>query len=139
MPREIIRSKELPRPPGCYSYVTKVQGGTLLFLGGAIPLDGNGNLVGEGDMKTQLAQTMENIRTALKAAGAALSDVVNYRMFTTDIEALIPLQRYRCEMFPDFFGKYAGDQTAPSGTMVEVRRLFDPRALIEIEVFAHVK
>lgn len=139
MPRETIRTNELPRPPGCYSYGTKVQGGTLLFMGGAIPLDKDGKLVGEGDMKTQLAQTVENIRLALKAAGATMADIVNARIFTTDIEALLPLQEWRCQQFPELFGHQPGDQTAPSATMIEVKRLFDPRALIEIEVFAHIK
>ncbi|MBM2831204.1 MAG: hypothetical protein HW414_256 [Dehalococcoidia bacterium] len=139
MPREIIHSDELPRPPGCYSYGTKVRGGTLLFMGGAIPLDKNGKLVGEGDMKAQLTQTIDNIRLALKAAGATLSDIVNARIFTTNIEALLPLQEWRCQQFPELFGRQPGDETAPSATMIEVKRLFDPRALVEIEVFAHVK
>ena len=139
MPRETIKTNELSAPLGCYSYGTKVKGGTILFLGGAIPVDKQGNLVGEGDMKAQLAQTMENIRIALKAAGATLADVVNYRMFTTNMAALIPLQQWRCDPYPDFFGRKARDGTAPSGTMVEVKRLFDPKALIEIEAFAHIK
>ncbi len=139
MPRNILRSSELSKPIGCYSYGVQVEGGKLIYLAGMVALDQQGNVVGKGDLKKQLAQCMVNVQAGLKAGGASLADVIKYIIFTTDVRTLVSTTQWRSEQYPDIFGKAPGDETAAPGTVVEIRRLGHPDLRVEVEVIAHVK
>jgi hypothetical protein len=52
-------------------------------------LDADGNLVGKGDIRAQVAQCLENIKAVLATEGASLKDVVNRRIFVTDMDAYL--------------------------------------------------
>jgi enamine deaminase RidA (YjgF/YER057c/UK114 family) len=74
----------------------------------------------------QAEQTFENIKAALTEAGAAIADILRYRIFVVDpaeVDALAPV-----------FGKWLGD-VRPASTLV-ITALTDPRMKIEIEVTA---
>lgn len=76
-------------------------------------------------------QTLEAFRVAaraLSAAGLSLRDVVQTRMFVTDIAAWTEVGRAHAELFGDI---------RPAATMVEVAALIDPQMLIEVEVVAY--
>ena len=137
MGRDIIRSEELWTPIWPYSYGTIVKGGTLLFMAGAIPVDKNGNRVGNSDMKAQIRQVVDNIKTALKAAGATLGDIVNMRIYTTDYQQWVSLAEWRCQNFPELWGSRPASQEAPSATLVGIAKL--AVGMVEIEVIAHLK
>ena len=47
-----------------------------VFTAGAYPLDDHGGVVAVGDVAGQAEQVMANLRSALAAAGAQLTDVV---------------------------------------------------------------
>jgi len=72
-------------------------------------------------------QALGNIRVALEAAGARLSDVVRTRIYLTDISSWEQVGRAHAE----FFGR-----VRPATTMVEVSRLISPEILVEIEAEA---
>jgi enamine deaminase RidA (YjgF/YER057c/UK114 family) len=110
-----------------YSHVVAVEGRRLVFLAGQLSRDANGNVVGKGDMRAQIVQTCENIKTALAAAGASLTDVVKMTTFVTDIDEFMRHVDVRLE----YFGK-----ALPTSTTVEVRKLAQPDLLVEIEVMA---
>lgn len=110
-----------------YSHVVAVEGRRLVFLAGQLSRDANGNVVGKGDMRAQIVQTCENIKTALAAAGASLTDVVKMTTFVTDIDEFMRHVDVRME----YFGK-----ALPTSTTVEVRKLAQPDLLVEIEVMA---
>ncbi|WP_225831412.1 RidA family protein [Streptomyces sp. NK08204] len=64
-------------PPPTYAHVSVVEAGTkLAFLGGAVPLDAEGALVGEGDPLRQAEQVIANLREQLQAVGSDLEHVV---------------------------------------------------------------
>ena len=86
-------------------------------------------LVGEGAPGTQARQALENIRRALEAAGASVTQVVRTRMYVTDIDDWPAIAAAHAE----FFGA-----VRPAATMVEVSRLVSPDMLVEIEVEAYV-
>jgi enamine deaminase RidA (YjgF/YER057c/UK114 family) len=137
MARDIIRVPKLGKPIGNYSYGTRVRGGTLLFMAGIVPIDDNGQVVGKGDLKKQITQVGENLKIALEAAGAKLEDVVDMRIYTTDVDEMVKISKWRCENFPEIFGKEPGDETAAPSTLIGITRLGWPDFKVEIEVVAH--
>ena len=110
-----------------YSHVVTVEGRRLIFVAGQLARDRDGNLVGHGDMRAQLRQVGENIKTALAAAGAGLADLVKTTTFVTDIDEFLRHVDVRME----YFGA-----ALPTSTTVEVRRLSHPDFLVEIEAMA---
>jgi len=111
-----------------YSHVVVVEGRRTIFVAGQLARDRNGNAVGHGDMRAQIRQVGENIKAALAAAGASLSDIVKTNTYVTDIEEFFKHTDVRME----YFG------ALPTSTTVEVRRLAHPDLLVEVEVIAVV-
>ncbi|GAA4173564.1 RidA family protein [Gryllotalpicola koreensis] len=86
----LIRSDALAETPG-YAYASSVAPGTrLIHLAGACPLDADGTVGPVGDYAGQAAKCIENLLSALGAAGAELSDVAYTRVLvaTTQNEDL---------------------------------------------------
>jgi 2-iminobutanoate/2-iminopropanoate deaminase len=110
-----------------YSHVVTVEGRRLIFVAGQLARDRDGNVVGKGDMRAQIRQVGENIKTALAAAGAGLADVVKTTTFVTDIDEFLRHVDVRME----YFGA-----ALPTSTTVEVRRLSHPDFLVEVEAMA---
>jgi 2-iminobutanoate/2-iminopropanoate deaminase len=110
-----------------YAPVVTVVPGKLVFVSGLLARNSAGEIVGKGDMRAQIQQVGENLRTALTAAGATLSDLVRTQTFTTDIDAFFQHVDVRME----YFG-----QALPTSTTVEVRRLSHPDFLVEVEAIA---
>jgi enamine deaminase RidA (YjgF/YER057c/UK114 family) len=101
-----------------------VSSGRMLHTAGITARDANGDLVGVGDIRAQVAQCFANLTEILTAAGATFGDVVKYTIFTTDIDAFNEGTRdVRSPFFVD----------RPAATLVQVSRLVDPRMLVEIE------
>lgn len=124
--QEIERSNpEGMTQPTNYNHLVKA--GNLLFIAGQVALDGDGNVVGEADMRAQVRQVFENLKTVLASEGADFSNVVKINIFTTDIE------RFRDAA--DVRREYMGDDPAAS-TLVQIERLARPVFLVEIEAIA---
>ena len=110
-----------------YSRAVKV--GTRFYIAGTTATDEQGNIVGENDAYAQTVQALRNIERALQKAGATMAHVVRTRLFVTDISRREEYGRAHGEFFRDI---------RPASTMVEVKRLIDPRMLIEIEADAEL-
>jgi len=111
--------------PTAYSHLVKVE--NLLFIAGQVAVDGDGNIVGEGDMSAQVRQVLENLQTVLASQGADFSNVVKVNIFTTDIDSFRESSAVRRE--------YLGDHP-PTSTLVQIERLARPAFLVEIEAIA---
>ncbi len=98
----------------------------MLFTAGIVSVDGEGNLLHEGDMEKQIHQIIDNLESILEQANFELSDVVRFTYYTTDVQA---------------FGKAAHiliDQLAKAGckpatSLIGVNSLFHPDCVVEIE------
>ena len=77
---ELRNVDKLAAPPG-YSHVAVGRGGTVVFTAGAVPLDAEGDLVGEGDAVAQAVQVIENLLAALQTAGAQPQDVAKTTVY----------------------------------------------------------
>ena len=108
-------------------YSRAVRAGTFVAVSGSAAVGPDGELVGEGDAYAQAQRCIAVIREALQQAGADLQHVVRTRMFVTDIEQWRDIARAHQEAFGEIM---------PATSMVEVRRLIDPRMLVEIEADA---
>jgi reactive intermediate/imine deaminase len=111
--------------PSTYSHVVKV--GSLLFIAGQVAFDPAGNLVGENDMKAQVRQVLENLKTALASQEADFSNVVKINIFTTDVEAFLASAEVRAEYFKGY---------PPASTLVQISKLARPGLMVEIEAIA---
>jgi 2-iminobutanoate/2-iminopropanoate deaminase len=111
-----------------YSHVVVVEAKKTIFVSGQLARNAKGEVVGKGDMGAQIRQTGENIKAALAAAGATLSDIVKTNTYVTDIEEFFKHTDVRME----YFG------ALPTSTTVEVRKLAHPDLMVEVEVIAMV-
>jgi reactive intermediate/imine deaminase len=114
-----------------YSHVVTVTGpGKTIYVAGQLARDAEGNIVGPGDMRAQMEQTFKNLDACLKAAGATWADVVKTNTFVTDYEAFSKHSDVRMR----YFGV-----ASPTSTTVQISKLAQPEAMVEIELIAVVE
>ena len=100
---------------------------SLIFLSGQLSRDGEGRLVGPGDMAEQTRQAIRNMDLIMREAGGTLEDIVSLVVYTTDIRQFKEIVAARMEFFKD---------KLPTSTIVEVNHLADPGLLIEFQATA---
>ena len=121
-------SSKLSEPRG-YSHVVTTTG-TTIFVAGQIALDKDANIVGEGDLRLQTVQVLQNVKAALEAANATFSDVVKMNTYVVNLKPEdLPIIR-------EVRSTYLPSSDFPASTLVGVTALAMPGLLIEVEVIA---
>jgi enamine deaminase RidA (YjgF/YER057c/UK114 family) len=126
-PRD-VNPEELAPARG-FSHAT-VAGGTV-WIGGQVGSDATGRIVEPGDMVAQYGRAIHNVAIALRAAGFAPEDTVKLTYYVTDIKAYRDSRSALGAAYRRFFRS-----DYPASTLIEVKSLVDPDALIEIDAVA---
>ena len=132
MPVEKLNIPSLQEPQG-FVHVGIAQGSRLVFLAGQVAQDGEGQLVGAGDLAAQMEQAMLNVAAGLEAAGATFEDVAKTTLYVVDWD------ESKMEQLVGGFARAAekigGGALVPT-TLVPVPRLFEEGYLVEVDVTA---
>src|SRR3954471_24611110 len=118
MGKKEIRSRKLASPSGHFAQAIEVEAkGRLLFISGMVAKDGDGKVVGIGDIEAQTRQVCENVKAAVEAAGGTMDDICRVDVYVRNMEHFDAIHKVRREYFPP---------PAPASTMVEVTKMTSP-------------
>ena len=123
--KKVIAPKNLHRP---FGYAHAIQVDKTLYISGQIPMDMDMNVVGKNDMAAQTELVYDNLKKVLEDAGGSMTNIVMLNIYCTDIERFDKETR---GMRKKYFGDYY-----PAVTAVEVKRLYHPDYMIEVEAIA---
>ena len=123
--KKVIAPKNLHRP---FGYAHAIQVEKTLYISGQIPMDMDMNVVGKDDMAAQTELVYDNLKKVLEDAGGSMTNIVMLNIYCTDIERFDKETRgIRKKYFGDYY---------PAVTAVEVKRLYHPDYMIEVEAVA---
>jgi len=123
---ERVITRPDPYEPFLLSQGIKANG--WLFISGQAGAGQDGKIV-PGGFLAQGRQAFANLRRALEAGGAGLQDIVKVTIFVTDMGHFDDVVALRREFFAAPY---------PADTIAEIRALYTPEAMIEIEAIAVV-
>lgn len=118
-----------PDPYESYLLSQGIRFGDLLFISGQAGAGDDGRIV-DGGFIAQGEQAFANLRRALEAGGSSLRDVIKVTIFVTDMGHFQDVVALRRQFFSAPY---------PADTIAEIKALYDPRAMIEIEAIAAVR
>lgn len=105
-----------------------IKVGNMLYISGQAGAGDDGKIV-EGGFQSQGEQAFSNLRRALEAGGSSLDKVVKVTIFVTDMGHFQDVVEFRRKFFTAPY---------PADTIAEIKALYDPAAMIEIEAIALV-
>ncbi|MBA3747865.1 MAG: RidA family protein [Solirubrobacterales bacterium] len=112
-----------------YGYSRAVRCGDLVYVAGTTAAGEDGVVLSVGDPGGQVHAIVDIIERALTGAGARIDQVVQTRIYVTDISRADEVGRAHAERFGG---------APPASAMVQVAALMDPQMLVEIEAVAYV-
>jgi enamine deaminase RidA (YjgF/YER057c/UK114 family) len=108
-------------------YSRAVRAGSTIAVTGTVGINADGTY--SKSMADQTRRSLAIIAAAIEALGGELKHVIRTRMYVTDVSQWEQVARVHGEVFANI---------RPATTIVEVARLIDKDALIEIEADAVV-
>ena len=129
MTAERVNPPELS-PPAGFSHAVVATGSRLVFLAGQTALDADGKMVGD-TLPEQFTRALANLLTALRTAGGTPADLARVTVYATDVAGYRAQAREIGRVWREAVGR-----DYPAMAVVEVVRLWDERALVELDGFA---
>jgi enamine deaminase RidA (YjgF/YER057c/UK114 family) len=108
-------------------YSRAVRNGNVIAVTGCVGINADGTY--PKTIAEQTARSLAIIRAAIEALGGKIEHVIRTRTYVTDVSQWEAVARVHGDVFRDI---------RPATTIVEVARLIDAEALIEIEADAIV-
>ncbi len=121
--------KTQPDPYEPYLLSQAIKAGPFVFVSGQAGYDDDGVPV-QGGFSAQGEKAFQNLNRALTAAGSSLEDVVKVTIFVTDMTQFSQVVDLRRKYFSAPY---------PADSIVEVKALYAPEAMIEIEAIAVIR
>jgi enamine deaminase RidA (YjgF/YER057c/UK114 family) len=112
---------------GEFGFSRMLAVGPFALIGGTTALDPCGAVIG-ANLYEQASEIYRKLGHELGRLGLGYGDVVQVRVYVTDISRAGEVGRAHAEVFTEI---------RPLMTMVEVSALIDPRMLVEIEAVAY--
>ena len=128
-PHEIRNPESLPRPSG-FSHAVIAQAGRTVYLAGQAAQQADGS-ISAGTTAEQFDLAARNVVLALEGAGSHPQDLVSMQIFVTDIDEYRKSAKAIGEAYRRHFGRHY-----PAVALLEVSRLFDPEAKVELMCIA---
>lgn len=125
-----IRNPETLAPAQGFSHAVIAQAGRTVYLAGQTAQRHDGSIVG-ATMAEQFEVAAGNVVAALDAAGAHPQDLVSIQIFVTDITEYRRSAKEIGDAYRRHFGRHY-----PAMALLEVSRLWDPKALVELMCIA---
>ncbi|MFG2353488.1 RidA family protein [Streptomyces sp. NPDC048521] len=129
MTTERVNPSELSPPTG-FSHAVVAAGSRVVFLAGQTALDTDGKVTG-ATLPEQFEKALGNLLTALRAAGGTPADLGRVTVYATDVADY----RAQAGRLGRIWRELAG-RDYPAMAVVEVVRLWDEQALVELDGFA---
>ena len=126
-PHTVLQPPGWPRPQGFANGI--LARGELVFVGGMIGQDGDGRFADGFVAQAKLA--LENIAAVLAEAGAAPRHIVRLTWYVRDMDEYLADRRALGAAYREVMGRHF-----PAMAVVEVSRLVEPEARLEIEATA---
>lgn len=117
------------QPFGAFSMGVLQGDGQTVHLKGQVALDRDGNIVGEGNIRAQTTQVLDNMQTVLTSIGGTMADIFSLTQYVTDIEAYMTVGDIRMQYFAEPY---------PVTTTVQVVRLYHRDLMVEITGVAEI-
>lgn len=114
-------------PKDTLPFSTAIGCGPFVFVSGLVGRDPDSGQIALGDVAAQTHQVMRNLARHLEKAGTSLDRAVKATIFVTDMGAYARMNEAYASAF---------EAAPPARSCVEVSRLPDPEALVEIELIA---
>lgn len=105
-----------------------IRMGDVLYVSGQAGYGDDGKIV-DGGFLAQGKQAFANLKRALEAGGSSLRHVAKVTIFVTDMAHFKDVVELRREFFAEPY---------PADTIVEIKALYTPEAMIEIDAIASV-
>jgi enamine deaminase RidA (YjgF/YER057c/UK114 family) len=127
---ERINPEDLGAPRGWTNGMLAPAGGRLLFVAGQDASEVGGGMSTD-DFVEQFAIALEKSVTVVREAGGGPQDIGRLTIFVTSMDAYLGSRAELGENYRAHMGKHY-----PAMALVEVLRLVEPGALVEIEATA---
>ena len=130
---QFINPESLGRPRGYANGVLVPAGGALLFIAGQIAWDELQQIVST-DLVEQFARALANVIEVVRASGGTPEQIARLVIYVLDAH------EYRARM-PEIGARWRAQMGRhfPAMVLVEVKRLLEAEALIEIEGIAVIR
>lgn len=128
---EIVNPASLGRPSGWNNGLLGAAGGRVLFVAGQTAA--TDDTVKVVDFVSQFRIALEKILAVVREAGGSAADIGRFTIYVTDLDAYRASRKPLGEAYRAVMGAHY-----PAMALVEVKRLLDPGALVEIEATAVV-
>ncbi|WP_420863782.1 RidA family protein [Algirhabdus cladophorae] len=113
-----------------YSQAVSVVGASRqVICSGQTSVNGEGAPQHPGDMRAQIALSLDNLEAVLKAAGMDFSSVIRLGVYATDVDEAL-------KNFDLFGARFGPVNNTPPMTLLGVTRLAMPSLMFEIEATA---